>query len=127
MKPVCEVIVNEVLPSVRALVAERLTKSYGLSQEQAAARLGTTQPAISHYKRAIRGYRTRIFKKDPRLDAMLNSLAEKAASGEIPPNRMAMEFCAVCMYMRRSGLICEIHKGMNPLLEDCRMCMEGSC
>ena len=125
MKPVCELIVQEILPSMRALVAMQLTKDYGLSQEQAALRLGTTQPAISQYKRSLRGYKTAIFKKHPKLSEMMESLTKRAASGEVSPYQVTMEFCKICTYMRKNGLMCEMHKERNPLLESCTMCLEG--
>ena len=128
MKPVCEIIVQEILPSMRALVATQLTKNYGLSQEQAALRLGTTQPAISQYKRSLRGYKTTVFKKHPKLSEMIDSLTKRAASGEISPAKVTMEFCRICSYMKKNGLMCEVHKERNPLLEGCSMCMEeGVC
>ena len=70
MKPVCEIIVQEILPSVRAMVAVKLTNTYGLSQEQAAVKMGTSQPAISQYKREIRGHKSRVFKQNPKLAEM---------------------------------------------------------
>lgn len=125
MKPVCELISQEILPSMRALVAVQLTKNYGLSQEQAALRLGTTQPAISQYKRSLRGYKTGIFKRHPKISEMVESMTKRAASGEISPDQVTLEFCKICTYMRRNGLICEMHKERNPLLENCRVCLEG--
>ncbi len=125
MKPACEIIVQEILPAMRAMVAMQLTKQYGLSQEQAALRLGTTQPAISQYKRSMRGYKTAIFKKHPKILEMMNSLTKSAASGELSPDQVTLEFCRICLYIRKNGLICEIHREKNPLLDGCRICLEG--
>jgi predicted transcriptional regulator len=124
MKPVCEVIVQEILPSVRAMVALRLTKNYNLSQEQAAKRMGTTQPAISQYKREIRGHKSGVFKKNPKLMEMVDSMAEKVASGELSSLDITLEFCSICKYLRSHGLLCELHKEANPLMESCTVCMK---
>ena len=51
-----DMMVQEVLPSVRALMARKLLE-HGFSQKQAAEKLGLTQPAISQYKRNLWGFR----------------------------------------------------------------------
>ena len=81
MKPLCELMGIEILPTVRAMVAKKLIDTYGLSQKQAAEKLGTTQPAISQYKRNLRGYRTSVFTANPGLMSMVDSLAKRTASG----------------------------------------------
>ncbi|MHA1617401.1 MAG: transcriptional regulator [Candidatus Njordarchaeales archaeon] len=55
MKMRCEIYVKYVLPGIRALVAEYLIKTYGLTQMKAAEKLGMTQAAISYYVKARRG------------------------------------------------------------------------
>lgn len=122
MKPVCEIIVQEILPSVRAMVAVKLTKIYGLSQEQAARKMGTTQPAISQYKREIRGHKSRVFKQNPKLLEMVDDIAKKVAAGELATYDITIEFCRICKYMRSKGIMCELHKELNPSLESCNVC-----
>ncbi len=124
MKPICEIIVQEILPPVRAMVALKLTKTYGLSQEQAARKMGTTQPAISQYKRQIRGHRSRFFTSNPKLMEMVDGIAEKVASGELAPVDITAEFCGVCKYLRSRGLMCEMHREVNPSLKECAVCMK---
>ena len=125
MKPVCEVIVQEILPSVRAMVAVKLTKSYGLSQEQAARKMGTTQPAISQYKREIRGHRSGVFRRNPKLMEMVDGMTEKVAKGELTSMDITLEFCGICRYLRTHGLMCELHKEASPVMESCTVCMKG--
>jgi predicted transcriptional regulator len=122
MKPACEIIVQEILPSVRAMVAVKLTKTYGLSQEQAAKKMGTTQPAISQYKREIRGHRSRVFKQNPKLLEMVDDIAKKVASGELATYDMTIEFCRICRYMRSKGIMCELHRELSPSLASCDVC-----
>ena len=122
MKPVCEIIVQEILPSVRAMVAVKLTKTYGLSQEQAAKRMGTSQPAVSQYNREIRGHKSRLFKQNPKLLEMVDDIASKVASGELTSLDMTMEFCRVCQHMRSHGLVCELHREASPIMAGCTMC-----
>ena len=124
MKPVCEVMVSEVLPGVRAMVARKLVEDHGFSQKIAAEKLGTTQPAISQYKRELRGHRIKILKSNQKLLGMINSLAKRTASGEIDKDHVSLEFCVICKYMKSSGLACEIHRRAHPSLENCRICFE---
>ncbi len=124
MKPVCEVMVLEILPGVRAMVARKLVEDHGFSQKVAAEKLGTTQPAISQYKRELRGHKLKIFKDVPRLIQMTESLARRTASGELSQEQISLEFCEICKFIRSSGIACRIHKEMYPSLEDCRICLD---
>ncbi len=125
MKPVCEVIVKEVLPVVRALVAKRLIDFHGLSQNKAAFLLGMTQPAISQYKRQLRGYRAGLFKNYPKIQELINDLAKKIAFGEVREEELTIEFCKICKILRSEefvGILCEAHKKFYPSLENCKIC-----
>lgn len=55
MRPPCEIVVKQVLPAFRALVAKDLIGKYRFSQVAAAKELGTTQAAISQYLCSKRG------------------------------------------------------------------------
>jgi len=55
LKISCELVVKYFIPAIRAMVAMRLVKDYGLTQVEAAKKLNTTQPAISYYVRSLRG------------------------------------------------------------------------
>lgn len=125
MKPLCEVIALEVLPAVRAMVARKLTINYGLSQKKAAEKLGVSQPAISQYKRDLRGYKTGLFRENPELLDMVNSIAKRIASGEISGLQSTLEFCELCKSIRFEGTGCQLHKRLDPSLETCTVCMEN--
>ena len=125
MKPICEVMVLDILPGVRALVARKLVEDHGFSQKVAAEKLGTTQPAISQYKRELRGSKLRSLESSPRLIEMIDSIASKAASGRLGHEEVSTEFCSVCKFMRKEGLVCEFHRRMYPSLENCTICMDG--
>lgn len=110
MKPICEVMVMDVLPGIRAMIARKLVEDHKFSQKVAAEKLGTTQPAISQYKRELRGHDVRILKKNMKLLEMVDSLSERIAKGELNPEQTTMEFCRICEYIRRSGIASEIQK-----------------
>ncbi len=124
MKPVCEVMVMEILPGIRAMVARKLIEKHDFSQKAAAERLGTTQPAISQYKRKLRGLGVDSLQGSPRLIEMIDSIASGAASGRLSQEEIGGEFCSVCRFMRSSGLACEFHRRMYPSLENCTICMD---
>jgi predicted transcriptional regulator len=124
MKPVCEVMVSEILPGVRALVAGKLVEKHSFSQMKAAERLGTTQPAISQYRAGIRGSGIKKLKENAEFMGMVESIADRTASGELSHDMITMEFCRLCRFMRKEGLACEFHRRLYPSLKDCRICME---
>jgi predicted transcriptional regulator len=126
LKPVCEVMVMEILPGLRAMVARKLVEKHGFSQKVAAERLGTTQPAISQYKRKLRGSGLDSLGESPRLMEMIDSIASRAASGGLSQDEITGEFCSVCRFMRSSGLACDFHRRMYPSLENCTICMDGA-
>lgn len=100
MKSFFEVMADEVLPAVRALIAKKLIEN-GFSQKQVAEKLGLTQPAISQYKRNIRGYRKDILENNPKLLEMADALVKRVASGEISPQEANMELFEICREMFR--------------------------
>jgi len=51
----CDVLVRKILPSMRAEMVSRLVSERGLSQSEAARRLGVTRAAISQYVSGKRG------------------------------------------------------------------------
>lgn len=125
MKPLCEVIALEMLPAVRAMIARKLVVNYGLSQKQAAEKLGVSQPAISQYKRDLRGFKPGFFKGNPKLLEDVNSLAKRIASGELNPEQATIAFCELCKAIRFDGTGCQLHRGLDPSLETCTICMEN--
>ena len=124
MKPVCEVMVLEVFPGLRAILARTLVEKHGFSQKIAADKLGTTQPAISQYRRELRGSKIKSLEDNPAILQMINSISERTASGNLSPEEISGEFCEVCKFMRKEGLACEYHRRMYPSLENCTVCMD---
>jgi predicted transcriptional regulator len=95
MRTFFEIMAQDILPSFRAIVAKRLIES-GFSQKQIADRLGLSQPAISQYKRDLRGKRNDVFSENPRLHEEINTIAGRVASGEINVDQATMDAFEVC-------------------------------
>lgn len=122
MKPLCEIIVLDVMPTVRALIAKELVEKHGLTQAAAAKKLGMTQPAISQYRRNLRGGKVGIMEKDKEVMGKINGLAARIAKGELSHVDATNEFCEICKVMRQRLLLCETHKKYMSGLENCRIC-----
>ncbi|HLD56727.1 MAG TPA: helix-turn-helix domain-containing protein [archaeon] len=100
-----EVLIREVMPAMRGIIAKKLIEIYGLSQKQAAIKLGTTQPAISQYKRGIRGAKTEIFFKNQRLMDMVESIAKRVSAGELTKETVTIELFRVCEVLISEGML----------------------
>ena len=126
MKPFCEAVVFRILPAVRAMVATKLVTDYGFSQTQAARKMGVSQPAISQYKRSLRGASTEIFDKHPQIAELAGGIAARMASGRDGDSSSTLLFCEICRKIRLSGLGCEVHMSMDSSLSACNICMNNS-
>ncbi len=92
----CERAVSEIFPVARALIAKGLIDSYGFSQTKAAKLMGLSQPAVSQYKKDIRGKRGVPFADQTEFIAIANDIAERLADGSIKANQMGKEMCRFC-------------------------------
>lgn len=105
MKPLCEYMNSEMLPGFRALLAKKLMEDHGFSQTQVASMLDTTQPAISQYRRELRGRKTKVFLHNPSLLDLVERISRRIAGGEVRPEETGSEFCKVCRFMRENNLV----------------------
>ena len=96
MKCRCEVAVQDILPVARALLAKRLIDVYGLSQTEAAKKMGISQPAVSQYKKDIRGHRKESLSDNPRFLEIVDDIAKRLAEGSIKTEQIAGEMCRFC-------------------------------
>jgi len=123
MKPFCEIIVTDILPAVRALIAKELTDKYGFNQTEVSKKLGITQPAISQYKRELRGYRVKLLLSNKNAIKSIKSLAKKIATDEIKPSETHQKFCDICMTIRKEKIICRMHEKIYPPMTSCKLCL----
>lgn len=79
-----EVISQEFLPAARSLLAEILSKEYGLYQEEIAEIMEITQPAVSQYLNKKRASRKtlRKMRDDPQVMLIIDEAASNAAKEE---------------------------------------------
>jgi len=85
----CDTMVRNILPPMRAEMAFRLVQREGLSQSDAAKRLGVTRAAVSQYMSRKRGVSDVQITNE--LDSMIDRWALAVVTGESDIN-----LCDVC-------------------------------
>ncbi len=119
MKFLCEVVVQDILPAMRALLAKELTHKHGLTQKQAAEKMGCTQAAVSQYLRELRGYKVKLLQKDEKSMEKLEELAKSLVSGNTKSGQLSSEVCGICDGMRKRDTLKTIYKEMGASAELC--------
>ena len=94
MKSPCEVVVWDVLPGIRAAIAEQLVKK-GLSQKEVSRILGITPPAVSQYVSKKRGYSIEL---SDEVKAAVEKLAEDLRQGTV--ENLVERMCEICRMLR---------------------------
>jgi predicted transcriptional regulator len=96
MKVPCQRIVWDVLPAIRAAIAEELVGS-GVSQLEAARLLDMAPSAVSQYITKKRGYRI-VF--DDEIRATIQRLAQDIKNGNV--EELSPKICEICRQLRES-------------------------
>jgi hypothetical protein len=100
MKSPCEEIVWDVLPSIRAAIAEELIKRE-ISQKEVSKMLGITPPAVSQYVSKKRGYNIE-FREDIReaIGTLADDLIEKKVDD------LVKRICEICRMLQDDENAC---------------------
>ncbi len=115
MKTVCEIVVQDILPTLRATVAKELMNNYNLNQGEVAKLLDVSQPAISQYTRQLRGKgaEIEILAKDE-----IKELCDQLNSKKIDHTSLATRMCAISRVIIDRGFI----KGDFHKVDNCIVC-----
>ncbi|WP_276249492.1 thiamine-phosphate synthase family protein [Haloarcula rara] len=121
-----EIVVEDVLPTLRALLARELA-AHGLTQEEVAGHLGVTQAAVSTYVSGEPELEPHIA-EHPRTEATVESIAAGLASGEMDGYDALAEVQELVRAFEDRGPICELHEEAMPGLEGlgCDLCVRGA-
>jgi len=123
MRPPCELVVREIIPAFRTLVAKQLIKKHRFSQMEVAKRLGTTQAAISYYLDSKRGKKgIEPLESKPLVRSIASDVAERIANNKFSLIDATLEFCKLCKALKGGELMCDMHKRLVSLPEDCNVC-----
>jgi predicted transcriptional regulator len=90
----CDMLVRTVLPGMRAEMVSRLVNERGLSQSEAARRLGITRAAISQYINGKRGNSEAQFSSE--INVIIDRWARAVDTGESD-----ITLCDVCKCARK--------------------------
>ena len=94
MKSPCEQVVWDVLPGIRAAIAEALVKR-GMAQKEVSELLGISPPAVSQYVSKKRGYNIEFGKEiKESISKLTDDLWEKKIDNP------AKGICEICRMMR---------------------------
>jgi predicted transcriptional regulator len=122
MRPPCEIVVNKILPHIRADIVKILTKEYHMKQIEVSKRLGITQASVSQYLSSSRGGDKEFHKLFPEMEEHARTIAKRIATGDSKDAQVAL-ICSMCSKMREEEKFCEYHKGYLDL-ESCGICFD---
>ncbi len=100
MKSPCEEIVWDVLPGIRAAIAEDLVKK-GISQKEVSRMLGITPPAVSQYVSKKRGYSIE-FRED--ILESIGRLADDLIQKKV--DNLTTRICEICKSLQNDETAC---------------------
>jgi len=99
MKPPCEIVVNKMLPLIRANVVRILTQEYNMKQIEVSKILGITQASVSQYLSSSRGGDNELQNLFPEMEDYAKNIAERIASGENKEMQLVL-LCETCSKIR---------------------------
>ncbi|MBI4174155.1 MAG: ArsR family transcriptional regulator [Candidatus Aenigmarchaeota archaeon] len=103
MKTICEVVVQDILPTLRAAIAKELIASYDLNQGEVAKLLDVSQPAVSQYLRQLRGKHN--FLENAAVQEDIKELGARLHGGQISIVDLSTKMCAISKSIIDNGLI----------------------
>lgn len=120
-----EIVVERLLPTVRAMLAARL-RERGLTQQEIADHLGVTQAAVSKYVSGRATVEER-FRDDPRTASTADRIADGLVSGSMDGYDALAELLELIREFEDRGPICELHEAEMPALRGlgCDLCVRG--
>ena len=99
MKFKCEEMANKILPAIRAEIAIKLYREYGIKQIEMSKILGITQGAVSHYLTSFRGKEREIINNNPEIEKEMNKLVSLMLRGEFDEEII----CRICKIINSSS------------------------
>jgi predicted transcriptional regulator len=120
-----EIVIEEVLPTLRVELARALDRR-SFTQQEIADCLGVTQAAVSKYLRDDAAMEP-LIAEDDRVAATVQRIADGFDTGEMDEYEAMAELLALIEALEDRGPICELHEAAMPALEGmgCDLCVRG--
>ncbi len=101
----CQFAVSKLIPAFRGIIAKQLINKHGLTQEQAASKLGLSQVAVSNYLNSKRAIECDVILGDDfvLVHSLACETAEKLANEKITTDEMINGFCNLCMKLKEDS------------------------
>ena len=98
MRPPCEIVVNTILPNVRAELVKVLIEEYGLRQVDVATMLDITQASVSQYRTLIRGRDELLLEIFPEIEKYAKETAKYIMEQGVDANNIEpwSQICEMC-------------------------------
>lgn len=93
MRVICEVVVSDILPTLRSLITKELVQNYNLSQIEVSKKLGITQPAVSQYKSGVRGSKAKKILGNKKVMNEIKKLVGEIARNDFVPVDIHVKIC----------------------------------
>lgn len=125
MKPPCMVVVQFVLPALRALVMKDLIQEHGMRKIDVSKKMELTPAAITQYSKGDRGGAfVNTVVKSKKAMKVVSDLADALAKGSISAEDVINKLCEACGEIRADGMVCGLHKEEEPGLKGtlCGVC-----
>lgn len=89
-----EIFIREYLPTIRALVARKLINN-GLTQQEVANKLYLTQPAITFYRKSLRGKKIEKLEKKEDIKKKIDEIARKVMTKNLKEDELEKEYIEI--------------------------------
>lgn len=113
----CEIVIWYLLPAIRSALAKELA-GLGLSQKEISEKLGISEAAVSQYMKGKRGGKIGF-------STELNEMVREAARHIVSSASIIDVYrktCNLCLSLRKRALMCDLHRKMDNVPEDCNLC-----
>ena len=107
--PICELIVTNILPAVRSVMAKNLLEK-GFTQGEIAKMMGLSQPSVSHYLKGIRAKNTESFFEDKQIKELIDSTLGHVMTHNPNPQEIDAAICNICRDLKHKGLMCQFDR-----------------
>lgn len=108
VKMPCEIVGWYLLPAIRNEVVKAMVTEGKVPRKRVAKALGITEAAVCNYIKGKRGANLALGKE---WDSEIRKIAKKMAKmGKGCEKEFIKDTCALCMRVRKAGLLCKMHR-----------------